>query len=230
MVVGMLSVGERTVDEVMTPRTEVDFIDTTMPIEEARVYVTEREHSRYPVTDADADHIVGFLHVRDLLTPPPSARVVGDLVRPTVFFPGSKAVLSALTQMQGENNHLAIVVDEYGGTDGIVTIEDVLEEFVGQIRDEYDLHEIASFTEMDDDELPGLLSRADAVKVFGVELPEGGFDTLGGFIVERLGRLAEVGDAIEWDERVLQVVSLDGLRVDRVRVTRPADAGRRGEQ
>jgi putative hemolysin len=219
MVVGMLSVGERTVDEVMTPRTEVDFIDADMPIEEARTYVTEREHSRYPITGEDADHILGFLHVRDLLTPPQTARVVGDLIRPTVFFPGSKPVLSALTEMQGENNHLAIVVDEYGGTDGIVTIEDVLEEFVGQIRDEYDLLEIASSTSLDDDEVPGLLARADAAKVFGVELPEGNFDTLGGFILERLGRLAEIGDTVRWEERVLEVVALDGRRIDLVRVS-----------
>jgi len=223
MVVGMLSVGERTVDEVMTPRTEVDFIDETMPIEEARVYVTEREHSRYPVIDGDADHVLGFLHVRDLLTPPKSAKVAGDLVRPVPFFPGSKAVLSALTEMQGENHHLAIVVDEYGGTDGIVTIEDVLEEFVGQIRDEYDLKEIATVSAMEEGELPGLLSRADVHKVLGAELPEGDFDTLGGFVVARLGRLAAVGDAVEWGDRVLQVVALDGRRVDRVRVTRAAD-------
>jgi putative hemolysin len=145
--------------------------------------------------------------------------VVGDLIRPTVFFPGSKPVLSALTEMQGENNHLAIVVDEYGGTDGIVTIEDVLEEFVGQIRDEYDLLEIASSTSLDDDEVPGLLARADAAKVFGVELPEGNFDTLGGFILERLGRLAEIGDTVRWEERVLEVVALDGRRIDLVRVS-----------
>jgi putative hemolysin len=218
MVVGMLSVGERTVDEVMTPRTEVDFIDATMPIEEARGYVTEREHSRYPITGEDADHILGFLHVRDLLTPPAAAQVVGDLIRPTVFFPGSKPVLSALTEMQGENNHLAVVIDEYGGTDGIVTIEDVLEEFVGQIRDEYDLHEIETSTSMDDNEVPGLLGRADAERIFGVELPEGNFDTLGGFIVEQLGRLAEVGDTVRWEERVLEVLELDGRRIDLVRV------------
>jgi putative hemolysin len=220
MVVGMLSVGERTVDEVMTPRTEVDFIDANMPLEEARVYVTEREHSRYPIIGEDADHVLGFLHVRDLLTPPPTAREVGDLIRPTVFFPGSKPVLGALSEMQGENNHLAIVVDEYGGTDGIVTIEDVLEEFVGQIRDEYDLIEIESSTSLDDDEVPGLLGRADAAKVFGEELPEGNFDTLGGFILERLGRIAEVGDTVRWDERILEVIAIDGRRVDLVRVSR----------
>ena len=218
MVVGMLSVGERTVDEVMTPRTEVDFIDAEMAIGDARHYVTEREHSRYPIMGEDTDHILGFLHVRDLLTPPPSARVVGDLTRPTVFFPGSKPVLSALTEMQGENNHLAVVIDEYGGTDGIVTIEDVLEEFVGQIRDEYDLHEIETSTTMEDNEVPGLLGRADAERVFGAELPEGNFDTLGGFIVERLGRLAEVGDTVRWDDRVLEVLELDGRRIDLVRV------------
>lgn len=225
MVVGMLSVGERTVDEVMTPRTEVDFVDADLPLDEARVYVTEHEHSRYPITGEDSDHILGFLHVRDLLVPPSTVRVVGDLARPTVFFPGSKPVLSALNEMQGENNHLAIVVDEYGGTDGIVTIEDVLEEFVGQIRDEYDLHEIESTSSMDDDEVPGLLNRADAAKVFGVELPEGDFDTLGGLIVQRLGRLAEVGDTIRWDDWTLEVIALDGFRVDLVRIRPHPSAG-----
>ena len=144
-------------------------------------------------------------------------------MRPVPFFPGSKAVLSALTEMQGENHHLAIVVDEYGGTDGIVTIEDVLEEFVGQIRDEYDLKEIATVSAMEEGELPGLLSRADVHKVLGAELPEGDFDTLGGFVVARLGRLAAVGDAVEWGDSGLQVVARDGRRVDRVRVTRAAD-------
>jgi putative hemolysin len=142
-----------------------------------------------------------------------------------VFFPGSKPVLGALTEMQGENNHLAIVVDEYGGTDGIVTIEDVLEEFVGQIRDEYDLVEIASNSSRHEDEVPGLLGRADAAKVFGAELPEGSFDTLGGFVLERLGRLAEVGDTISWGDRVLEVIALDGRRVDLVRVSTVAPDG-----
>ena len=219
MVVGILTVGERTVQEVMTPRTEVDFIDAELPLEDARGYVTEREHSRYPVRQRDSDHILGFLHIRDLLVPPADAAVVEDLVRPTVFFPGSKPVLKALTEMQGENRHLAIVVDEYGGTDGIITIEDVIEEFVGQIRDEYDLDEIESSIQMDSDEVPGLMSRPEVARAIGVELPDGGFDTLGGFVIDRLGRLAEVGDAVEWDEWVFTVTALDGRRVDRVRIT-----------
>ena len=225
MVVGILTVGDRTVQEVMTPRTEVDFIDAELPLEEARVYVTEREHSRYPIRERDSDHILGFLHIRDLLTPRGEARVVRDLVRPTIFFPGSKPVLQALTEMQGENRHLAIVIDEYGGTDGIVTIEDVIEEFVGQIRDEYDLDEIASSTLRPRDEIPGLLGRAELARMVGVDLPEGNFDTLGGFVIEQLGRLAEVGDAVEWQEWVFTVTELDGRRVDQVRVTPVGAAG-----
>ena len=132
--------GDRQLREVMIPRTEVDFLDANMPVYKAVRVVEKLPHSRYPVVLGDPDDVVGFVHVRDLLTrstSDPSARV-GGLARDVAQLPGTKRVLPALGEMRRDGVHLAIVVDEYGGTAGIVTLEDIVEELVGDIRDEYD--------------------------------------------------------------------------------------------
>lgn len=135
--------GDRQVHEVMLPRTEVDFLDSNTPISQAIKTIIESGHSRYPVVKGSFDEIVGFIHIRDLLDPNLRERQVrvGDFAREALFMPGTKGLLPALTEMRAAGQHLAIVVDEYGGTDGIVTLEDIVEEFIGQIRDEYDGHE-----------------------------------------------------------------------------------------
>ena len=129
--------GDRELREVMLPRTEVAFLDASAPVAEAIVEVSDAPHSRYPVIRGSADDVVGVVHIRDLLTPDVdrSTRRVGDLARETAFFPGTKQVIPALTEMRRLRQHLAIVVDEYGGTAGIVTLEDLVEELVGDIRD-----------------------------------------------------------------------------------------------
>lgn len=220
----LLGVSERSLREVMTPRTEVDFVPGRMPLAEARAFVTEHGRSRYPILGEDRDDIIGFLHARDLLTPPVSARVVRDLARPVGYFPAGISLLAAFSTMQLESNHLVVVLDEYGGTDGIATLEDVLEVFVGQIRDEYDEAEPAVAEFAVGGLLPGLLGRAEAAEVLGQELPDGPFETLGGFAMDRLGRIPVVGDSFEWNGFVLRVEALDGRRVDRIRVTRGPDA------
>src|SRR5699024_5116838 len=131
------------------------------PIDEARRLVADLEHSRYPVRGRNDDDVLGFVHVRDLLVVAQDADVVRDLVRPVAFFPTGKRCLSAFTEMRGQNSHLAIVVDEYGGTDGILTLEDVMEEFVGEIRDEYDREEPGVRSQGTHEEVLGLLSRAE---------------------------------------------------------------------
>ncbi|MEE6274225.1 hemolysin family protein [Georgenia sp. MJ206] len=218
MVVDLLAVGERTVQEIMTPRTEVEFLDADMPIEGAQRIVRTLEHSRYPVRGENDDDVLGFIHVRDLIYPEDAVGTVGDLVRQVMFFPTGKRVLAALTEMRAGNSHLAVVVDEYGGTDGIVTLEDVVEEFVGEIQDEYDREEPDSVLRGTTEDVAGLLGRSDVVKVLGRELPEGPYDTLGGFIMAGLGRLPQVGDTLVWDDLVLTVTAMDGRRVDRVDV------------
>jgi putative hemolysin len=224
MVVDLLAVGERTVQEIMTPRTEVEFLDAAMPIAEAQPLVRMLEHSRYPVRGENNDDVLGFIHIRDLIHTDPSVRTVGDLVREITFFPTGTRVLSALTVMRQNHAHLAVVVDEYGGTDGIITLEDCVEEFVGQIQDEYDREPPEVVANGVSEDVAGLLGRAEVVKVLARELPDGPYDTLGGFIMARLGRLPRVGDSVTWDDLVLTVTALDGRRVDRVEVRKVPDA------
>lgn len=219
MVVDLLSVGERTVEEIMTPRTEVDFIDADLPIDEAQLMVNELDHSRYPVRDnQNDDEVIGFIHIRDLLVPEPQVKRVRDIVRLVQFFPEGKPVLTALTEMRAQNSHLAIVIDEYGGTDGIITLEDVVEEFVGEIQDEYDSEADIDYSAESGGEVSGLLSRADVEKVLERELPDGPFDTLAGYIVDELGRMPQKGDEVMLGSLLLKVALMDGRRIDRITV------------
>ncbi|GMA42259.1 hemolysin family protein [Mobilicoccus caccae] len=235
MVVDILAAGERTVSEIMTPRTEVDFLEATLPVGEARRVVQSLERSRYPVSDNGVDDVIGFLHIRDLLIDESSTVAghglqVGDLVREILVMPGSTPLFACLTHMREARSHLALVVDEYGGTDGIVTLEDVMEEFVGEIEDEYDQAEPIRIVRPGRREVSGLLGRAEAGKVLGVELPEGPYDTIGGLVMHLLGRLPEVGDEVTWDVFTLTVLEMDGRRVDRVEARRHADETRLADE
>ena len=137
----VFAAGDRELREVMLPRTEVDFLDAGMPVFKAAKVVSDQPHSRYPVIRDSADDVIGFVHIRDILAPDLAERSirVGDLARDITSFPGSKQVLSTLTEMRRLRQHLAIVQDEYGGTAGIVTMEDLVEELIGDIQDEYDV-------------------------------------------------------------------------------------------
>ena len=217
-----------TLREVMRPRVEVVFVDRSMPLVEAIDFVQGRPHSRYPVIDGSVDHVVGFLHVRDLLgTGPADTRTVGDLAREVLMLPDSNAVLPAASTMRRAGVHLAVVVAEYGGTSGIVTLEDVVEEIVGEIRDEYDLElgDPAGPTGTHDDgSYPGGLSIEDFAEASGVVLPDGDYETVAGYLVARLGRIPEPGAAVQVDEATLEVAEMTGPRVTRVSLTRrPAE-------
>jgi putative hemolysin len=213
--------GEREVREVMVPRTEVDFIDASTPAYKAARVVSSMPHSRYPVYRDSQDDIVGFVHIRDILDPDVSDRGirVGDLTREVLMLPGSKRVLPAMFEMRAAGAHLAIVVDEYGGTAGIVTLEDLVEELVGDIRDEYDREERPELRIGGEIEVDGLLNIEDFADEVGFELPEGPYETVAGFVMADLGHLPEVGEAVEVDGRTLTVTELDGRRASRIRVT-----------
>ncbi|WP_369257623.1 hemolysin family protein [Geodermatophilus amargosae] len=221
--------GDREVREVMTPRTEVDFLEASMTASRAAKQVHDSSHSRYPVAGRDQDDVVGFVHVRDLLLPThPAGRAatVGDLAREVKRLPGTAGVLTALSEMRRENQHLAVVVDEYGGTDGIVTLEDLIEEVIGEIYDEYD-DDVAP--EADDEpggphEVDGLLNLDDFAQVTGLRLPEGPYETVAGYVLAELGRLPVVGDAVAAEGRTLTVLELDGRRIARLSVTPAPDA------
>ena len=213
--------GEREVREVMVPRTEVDFIDASTPAYKAARAVASMPHSRYPVYRDSQDDIVGFVHIRDILDPSISDRGirVDELTREVLMLPGSKRVLPAMFEMRAAGAHLAIVVDEYGGTAGIVTLEDLVEELVGDIRDEYDVEERPELRVGGEIEVDGLLNIEDFADEVGFELPEGPYETVAGFVMADLGHLPEVGESVVVDGRTLTVTELDGRRASRIRVT-----------
>ena len=219
----VFSAGERSIGEVMIPRTEVTFLEGSLTISKAARVAADSPHSRYPVVGRDQDDVLGFVHIRDLMLPSlrhDRDRTVSSVAREVKRMPGSKHVLSAMSEMRREGHHLAIVVDEYGGTDGIVTLEDLIEEVIGDIRDEYD--EATTGTRRFGDgevEVDGKLNLDEIAEISGVELPEGPYATVGGFVMAELGRLPEAGDVVQHDGVKLTVVRTEGRRAARVRLT-----------
>ncbi|MEU2347384.1 hemolysin family protein [Modestobacter sp. NPDC049651] len=227
--------GDREVREVMTPRTEVHFLDASMTASRAAKQVADSSWSRYPVVGRSEDDVVGFVHVRDLFLPShPAGRAatVGDLAREVKQLPGTAKVLTALSEMRRENAHFAIVVDEYGGTDGIVTLEDLIEEVIGDIYDEYDADVTAETDEPVEGphEVDGLLNLDDFRDVTGLALPEGPYETVAGYVLADLGRLPVVGDTVTVEGRQLGVLELDGRRIARIAVSRAPEQPAEGEQ
>lgn len=221
----VFSAGDRQLREVMLPRTEVDFLDAATPVYQALKQATLMPHSRYPVVRGSADEVVGFVHVRDLFAPDLANRSVrlGDIARNVIMMPGTKRVLPALSEMRREGGHIAIVVDEYGGTAGIVTLEDLVEELVGDIRDEYDVAADAptALTGGGTTTVDGLLNLEDFAEQTGILLPEGPYETVAGYLVASLGRLPEIGDVVDVEGCRLEVLAVDGRRASRLRVVIP---------
>ncbi|MEN0134752.1 MAG: hemolysin family protein [Rhodococcus sp. (in: high G+C Gram-positive bacteria)] len=231
--------GHRCLTEVMRPRTDVDFLPARTPLVLARRQALEWGHSRYPVTGDSFDDITGFVHLRDLLRADAHrVATVADLTRPVLQLPGSKPALAALADMRRGNQQIAVVVDEYGGTAGIATLEDIVEEIVGEIGDEYDdptppmaagSPRISAHQSVD-----GLLITEDFEDATGLALPEGPYQTVAGFVLHELQRVPQLGDSVEFDGHRLTVSALDGRRIARVRLTPPrplpdavGDSGRR---
>jgi CBS domain containing-hemolysin-like protein len=186
-------------------------------------------HSRFPVYDEDLDDIVGIVHVKDSIAVP-IARIpvtpVGEIAQPALQVPESSTLEYLLGELQTKSRGMAVVVDEYGGTAGIVTIEDLLEEIFGDIEDEYDLETAPEPGSEEVEVLSGLLHRHEVEELVGFEWPEGRYETLGGFLVAHLGRFPEVGELIRVGTIGFQVLSMDGHRVDLVRIIRDADRAR----
>jgi putative hemolysin len=219
----VFAAGERSVREVMVPRTEVEFLDASQLASRAAREVLTAPHSRYPVAGDSYDDIVGFVHVRDLYAVKPGSRTVkvADVARPVKLLPETKKVLPAMSELRREGHHLAIVVDEYGGTAGIVTLEDLLEEVVGEIHDEYDETDRTwRLMRGGDLDVDGLLNLEDFEEATGVELPEGHYETAAGFVVAALGHLPRVGESVLVGTVRLTVTKVDGRRVERLRIAR----------
>lgn len=183
--------------------------------------VRDLPYSRYPVTGEGFDDVIGFLHVRDLLgVAHDDERTVVDVCRPVLMLPATNLLLPSVAIMREEGTHLAVVVDEYGGTDGIVTLEDLVEELIGDIRDEYDVPRAVG-AHAHQSGLDAGLSLEDFAKETGILLEDGNYETVAGFIVACLGRLPMMGDAVEVDGALLKVTELAGPRITQIAL-RPA--------
>ncbi|WP_380169662.1 hemolysin family protein [Jannaschia sp. R86511] len=227
-----LDLAAKSVRDVLVPRTEVMFLDGSLSVDEALDVAVDRPHSRYPVAGETVDDVVGFIHVRDLYGAVRQGRgseLLADNVREVPLMPESLPVLTAMSTMRKAAVHLSVVIDEYGGTAGIVTLEDLVEEVLGDIRDEYDTQllpgatlpdgsiEVDGLTHVDDvrDVVPGL----DLALTAAGE----GYETIAGFVLATVNRIPEVGDTVETGGHEIVVVEMDGRRVAKVRVRPVAD-------
>jgi putative hemolysin len=213
--------GKRQIREVLVPRTEVVFLDAETPVSAAAATAAGVPYSRLPVFTDSYDNVIGFVHVRDLLGPGVTNRSVplGQIVRPVKFLPISKTVLSSLSEMRRERAHLAVVVDDYGGTAGIVTLEDLVEELIGDIRDEYDIEQRQVTTLRGGEvEVDGLLNLDEFAEQTGIRLPEGPYETAAGYVLAALGELPSPGASVQVDRHTITVTELDGRRIARLRV------------
>jgi CBS domain containing-hemolysin-like protein len=218
MLSGVFEFSEKNAREVMTPRTEIDSLAVDATLDETLALVEETRRSRYPVYDESIDNIIGLVLAKDLipvLRRPPAAFDMRVLMRPIHVVPGSREVEEVLSDFKRLNQHLAIVLDEYGGTAGLVTMEDLLEEIVGEIRDEKD--EPAEQEEREAPNLvllPGSTAISDVNERHGLTVPDEDYTTIGGFVFGTLGRLPAVGDRVTVEGAVFTVREMEGRRIE----------------
>lgn len=230
MILGdVFDASETSVAEVMRPRADVVFISGDMTLKEAADFVRKEPYSRYPVTGRDFDDVLGFVHVRDLLDiRDPKAQTVADVTRPGISLPGTSRLLPSLETLRKRGIHLAVVIDEYGGTDGIVTLEDMTEELVGDIRDEYDLPEEKGGIRPDRTAfvngvatVDGGMTIEDFADLTGIELEDGPYETVAGYFLAHTGKLGDIGDTLSSDDGYDMVVTkVDGRRIETIEVRR----------
>jgi putative hemolysin len=215
---------DQEVSDVMVPRPDVVAISIELPPEEALQAVLVSPYTRYPVYRGSLDEIVGVLHIRDLIESMYERGIASvdleELVRPAYMVPETKDLGALLTEFRRTNQHMAIVIDEYGSMEGIVTLEDLLEEIVGEIEDEFDLPD-ETVERIDDDtiRIDGTFPIDDFNEQFDVDLPQEDYHTVAGFVFGQLGRAAEPGDEVTFDGVVFHVDSVEGQRIDRLTVT-----------
>jgi magnesium and cobalt transporter len=224
MIEGVLQVSEMRVGEIMIPRAQMDIIDINDAPEVFIPFVIETAHSRFPVVDKDKDDVIGILLAKDLLRHyAESDSDIRGMLRPAVFIPESKRLNVLLKEFRSNRNHIAIVVDEYGGVAGIVTIEDVLEQIVGDIEDEYDFDETEDNIIREHDGVFRVKAGTeieDFNQTLGAQFSDEEFDTVGGLVVSRFGHLPKRGESVKFDGFNFSVLRADSRRLHAVRVTR----------
>jgi len=227
MIEGVLQVSEMQVRDVMIPRSQMDVIDITDAPEKFIPFVIETAHSRFPVIDENKDDIIGILLAKDLLRYYAGEDFnVRDMLRPAVFIPEAKRLNVLLKEFRGNRNHIAIVVDEYGGVAGMVTIEDVLEQIVGDIEDEYDFDETEDNILKDADghyRVKALTEITDVNEALGTTFSDEEFSTIGGLVVSKFGHLPKRGEQISFDQLRFTVLRADSRRLHSVLIELLAD-------
>ncbi|HEX3225492.1 MAG TPA: hemolysin family protein [Gaiellaceae bacterium] len=215
--------GDKDAADVMVPRPEVVAISVEMPPEQALAEVLDSPYTRYPVFRESLDDIVGVLHVRDLFTAVHDRGIasvrIEEIVRPAYIVPETKDLASLLQEFRKTNNHFAVVVDEYGGMAGICTLEDLLEEIVGEIEDEFDVPE-EQIEQVDDDtyRIDGMFPIDEFNERFNTDLPDEDFHTVGGFVFGQLGRAPEPGDDVSFNGLRFDVLEVEGNRIEKIAV------------
>jgi CBS domain containing-hemolysin-like protein len=221
----------RAARHVMIPRADIAYLSLARPLEENLAVVTQDAYTRFPLASTDIDHVIGMVHVKDLFNRRDQLRAAADLAtlkREILFVPETQPLDTLQKQFQQSRTHMAIVVDEYGGTSGLVTLEDVLEEIVGEIQDEFDREPPRVEETPQGLVFDGLTLIDDAAERLGVKLPEvADVNTLGGFVTARLGRLARPGDRVTVDHYDLSVTEVRGRRVTKVLAARRAEGDAR---
>jgi len=229
MIEGVMQVSEMQVREIMIPRAQMDVVDINDPREEILPYVIETAHSRFPAVDGERDNVVGILLAKDLLRLFSEEDInLRDQLRPAVFIPESKRLNVLLKEFRASRNHIAIVVDEYGGVAGLVTIEDVLEQIVGDIEDEYDYDEAEDNIISEEGEatataiwrVKAQTEIGDLNQALGANFADDEFDTVGGFVTHAFGRVPKRGESIEIAAFRFHVLRADSRRLHTLRVER----------
>lgn len=222
MIESILQFKDTLVREIMVPRVDMTCVAQDTPMKEIIEVVLARGHSRLPVYEGDMDHIIGILLAKDLLVfweVPEPERDLARVLRPPFFIPENKKISDLFRDFVEKKVQIAIVVDEYGGTSGLITIEDILEEIVGEIYDEYDVQEHRLITQEDHSVIvDGRLDIEELAEHFGIPCPEGEFESVGGLLIYHLGRVPRVNDTIVVENLQFSVVAADERRVKKIRV------------
>ena len=229
LLTGAIVFGDRDAFEVMVPRPDTVAVSVEATVAEIEDVVVRSGHSRIPVHAGDLDDVVGFVHVKDLLGVDEEARdgpPDPSLVRPLLVVPETVPVSTLLTRMRRAHSQMALVIDEHGGASGIITLEDIAEELVGDIWDEYDRQPTLVRTLADGSLVAAGSVHPERLAALGIELPPGKYETLGGFVMHRLGRVPRVGDAVEEGDWRIRVSRMEGRRVREVRIGRARASGR----
>ena len=216
----ILSFRDTVAREIMVPRTEAVIVSGDTPIEKLLQLVIKEGHSRFPVYAENIDDIIGILHVKDLLSSWGEKHLdIKDIVRTPYFIPETKKISHLLSELRYKKSHMAIVIDEYGGVAGLVTIEDIIEEIIGEIHDEYDDDEIR-IVPTDEGELlvDARLEIEKLTEHFGLQVPKGNFESVGGFIISLLGRVPQPHEKIIYAPLEMTIESADARKIRKVRI------------